>query len=166
MVDLDGTLTPTDTLVESVVSLIKASPLNLLRLPLWLLKGRSGFKEAVASRATIAAARLPYREPLLDYLRGEKAKGRPIILATAAHTSIARAVSEHLGLFDEVLASDGGRNLKGQAKLDSITQRCGSEFIYIGDSKVDVPIWQAAKGAVLVGVAADTAALVRSYRPG
>jgi len=165
VVDLDGTLTPTDTLVESVVAVIKASPLNLLRLPLWLLKGRSGFKEAVASRATIVAARLPYCEPLLEYLRSEKAKGRPIILATAAHASIAHAVSDHLGLFDAVLATEGGRNLKGRAKLESITERCGSEFIYAGDSKVDVPIWQAAKAAVLVGVGANTAALVRRSVP-
>jgi len=165
VVDLDGTLTPTDTLVESVVVVIKASPFNLLRLPLWLLKGRSGFKEAVATRATIDAARLPYCEPLLEYLRGEKAKGRPIILATAAHRSIAEAVSTHLGLFDEVLATEAGRNLKGKTKLESITQHCGSEFIYVGDSNVDVPIWQAAQGAVLVGVAANTAALVRSTVP-
>ena len=30
VVDLDGTLTPTDTLVESVVQCVKASPANLL----------------------------------------------------------------------------------------------------------------------------------------
>ena len=32
VVDLDGTLTPADTLVESVVALLRKSPLNLLRL--------------------------------------------------------------------------------------------------------------------------------------
>ncbi len=48
VVDLDGTLTPTDTLVEALIKLVKQSPLNLLRMPLWLLKGRAGFKDSLA----------------------------------------------------------------------------------------------------------------------
>src|SRR5262245_33936580 len=125
VVDLDGTLTPADTLIESLIGLIKRSPLNLLRAAWWLLRGRAGFKDAIASSAGISAARLPYREPLLAYLRAEKEKGRRIVLATAAHESIARAVSAHLGLFDEVLATKGGRNLKGESKLEAIRQRVG-----------------------------------------
>ena len=93
VVDLDGTLTPTDTLVESLVKVLKQSPMNLLRLPLWLMKGRAGFKEAIAAHAGISAEHLPYRESLLDYLREEKAKGRQIVLATAAHHSIANGVA-------------------------------------------------------------------------
>ncbi len=69
VVDLDGTLTPTDTLAELLIKVVKQSPLNLLRLPFWLMKGRAGFKEAIAARAGIAAEHLPYRAPLLDYLR-------------------------------------------------------------------------------------------------
>src|SRR5690349_8282484 len=110
VVDLDGTLTPTDTLIESLIKALKRSPLNLLRAPFWLLKGRAGFKDSVAARASISAEQLPYREPLVAYLREEKKKGRKIVLATAAHKSIAQAVSAHLGLFDEVLATDSGRN--------------------------------------------------------
>jgi 4-hydroxybenzoate polyprenyltransferase len=165
VVDLDGTLTPADTLAESVVALVKSSPMNLLRLPVWVLKGRSGFKESVASGVTIAAGRLPYSEPLLAYLRGERAKGRPIILATAAHRSIAERVSAHLGLFDSVLATEGGRNLKGSAKLDAIRKHVGDDFVYAGDSRADVPIWNAAKAAVLVGVSGRTASLVSGRVP-
>lgn len=75
VVDLDGTLTPTDTLLESVVQLVKRSPSSLLLLPWWLLRGRAGFKEAIATRAAIDAERLPYNAPLLDYLREEKSRG-------------------------------------------------------------------------------------------
>jgi 4-hydroxybenzoate polyprenyltransferase/phosphoserine phosphatase len=164
VVDLDGTLTPSDTLVESVVKLVVETPFNLFRLPFWLLKGRSGFKDAVARHAALPAARLPYREELLDYLRGEKAKGTPIILATAAHKSIAQDVARHLDLFDDVLATDGGTNginLKGTAKLDAIKERYGSDFIYVGDSQADIPIWRGAAGAVLVGASSGTAAEIR-----
>ena len=162
VVDLDGTLTPTDTLVESLIKLVKQSPLNLLRLPLWLLKGRAGFKEAVADHVSISAGRLPFHEPLLNYLRSEKEKGRRIVLATAAHKSIAQGVASHLDLFDEVLATEAGQNLKGKAKLDAIRRRYGGEFVYAGDSQADIPIWRSAKAAVLVGVAPSIAETVRS----
>jgi len=161
VVDLDGTLTPTDTLIESVIGLVKQSPLNLLRVPAWLLKGRAGFKESVAARAGVSAEHLPYREPLLAWLRDEKSKGRRIVLATAAHRSIAQAVSRHLGLFDEVLATEAGRNLKGEAKLEAIRKKMGAEFVYAGDSGADAVIWKAASAAVLVGVSPGVAASIR-----
>lgn len=165
IVDLDGTLTPTDTLVESVILLVKKSPLNLLRLPIWLVKGRAAFKEAVAAQSTIAAEQLPYHEPLLAYLRGEKEKGRRIILATAAHKTIAQAVSTHLGIFDDVLATERNRNLKGKVKLEAILERVGKEFVYAGDSRSDLPIWNAAKMAILVGVSSGVAGSVRRNTP-
>jgi 4-hydroxybenzoate polyprenyltransferase/phosphoserine phosphatase len=161
VVDLDGTLTPTDTLAELLVKAIKQSPRNVLRLPLWLMKGRANFKEAVAARASITAERLPYCEPLLDYLRAEKQKGRQIVLATASHQSIADGVASHLGVFDKVLATKAGHNLKGKAKLKAIQEVVGNAFVYAGDSAADVPIWRAAQAAVLVDASPDTAQAVR-----
>jgi 4-hydroxybenzoate polyprenyltransferase/phosphoserine phosphatase len=161
VVDLDGTLTRADTLVESAINVLKKAPWTLLRLPFWILRGRAALKEAVAFRATLAVEHLPYHQPLLAYLRAEKDKGRQILLATAAHRHIAEAVSEHLGLFDEVLATDGVHNLKGRAKLEAIQERVGRAFVYAGDSRADLPIWQAAQGAVLVGVSASLANIVR-----
>ncbi len=61
VVDLDGTLTPTDTLVESLIQVVKKEPLNLLRLPFWLLRGRAAFKRKVAAHASVNAASLPLR---------------------------------------------------------------------------------------------------------
>lgn len=165
VVDLDGTLTPTDTLVESLIKLVKQSPLNLLRLPIWLSRGRAGFKDAIAAHVSIDAGLLPYREPLLDYLRQEKSRGRPIWLATAAHRSIAESVAAHLNLFDRVLATEAGHNLKGQAKLQAIRQSAGDAFVYAGDSRADLPIWQAAQAAVLVGVSPGVTEQVKRAVP-
>jgi 4-hydroxybenzoate polyprenyltransferase/phosphoserine phosphatase len=165
VVDLDGTLTPTDTLVESLIGVVKRSPLDLLRLPFRLLNGRADFKDWVAARAGISAGSLPYREPLLEYLREEKRKGRRVVLATAAHRSIAEGVSAHLGLFDAVIATQGGRNLKGEAKLEAIRKEIGNEFAYAGDSAADAPIWRAAKAAVLVGVPPGVADAIRREVP-
>lgn len=165
VVDLDGTLTLTDTLTESLVKLLRQSPLQLLCIPLWLSKGRAGFKEAISSRVTLSVERLPYCEPLLDYLRSERSRGRRIVLATAAHASIAHGVAAHLGLFDEVLATQAGRNLKGKTKLAAIDRLFGGDFVYAGDSEADVPIWRAAKAAVLVGASARVTQIVRRITP-
>lgn len=165
VVDLDGTLTPTDTLVESLVKVVKQSPMNLLRLPLWLMRGRAGFKEAIAAQAGITAEHLPYREPLLHYLREQKTMGRQIVLATAAHHTIADGVAKYLGLFDQVLATQSGHNLKGKAKLQAIQEKVGMDFVYAGDSQADVPIWRAAQAAVLVGVSDGTGAAIRRDVP-
>lgn len=156
VVDLDGTLTPTDTLVESIVLLIKKNPLNLFRLVFWLMAGRSGFKHRVAQQLHFSAAHLPWRDDLLAWLQAERATGRSIVLATAAHRSIADAVATRLGLFDRVLASDAALNLKGANKLRAIQQEIGADFVYAGDSKADLPIWRAARAAVLVDVSSST----------
>jgi beta-phosphoglucomutase-like phosphatase (HAD superfamily) len=165
VVDLDGTLTPTDTLFESVIQTIQRNPWDILRLPFWLLKGRSVLKERLASRACLAAETLPYREALCDFLQSERAKGRVIILATAASRSIAESVAAHLGLCDDVVASDETHNLKGTRKLEAIRARAGDRFVYAGDSSADLPIWREADAAVLVGTSPRVTKAVRRNTP-
>ena len=161
VVDLDGTLTPADTLIESVLLLLKRQPLAALRLPLLLLRGRAAFKQFVAAGSALSIEHLPYRAPLVDYVRAERDKGRRIVLATAADHAIADAVATQLGVFDEVLASDGVTNLKGSTKLEAILRSAGDKFVYAGNSRADLPIWKAAQAAILVGVPSGVAKTVR-----
>ncbi|CAH1386252.1 UbiA family prenyltransferase [Candidatus Nitrotoga sp. M5] len=165
IVDLDGTLTPTDTLIESIIRLVKHNPLDALKLPFWILKGRAIFKSNIASRANFSVENLPYRQPFVEYLRSEKDKGRRIILATAAHRSIAESVAAQLGLFDSVLASEEGRNLKGTVKLAAIREKVGERFVYAGDSVADLPIWKEAEAAVLVGASTRVSKAARLIAP-
>lgn len=161
VVDLDGTLTPTDTLVESIVRLVKHHPLLLVLLPFWLLQGRAVLKSRVARHAPLPVAALPLRQELVDYLKAEKAHGRTLVLATAAHRSIADAIAARLPIFDAVLASSEQTNLKGAAKLAAIRQHYPHGFVYAGDCGADLPIWREAQGAILVGTPARLGALVR-----
>ncbi|WP_080431532.1 UbiA family prenyltransferase [Burkholderia ubonensis] len=161
VVDLDGTLTTTDTLAESVIRAVRRKPASLLRFPFWLASGRSTFKARIAEQADLRVEHLPYREPLVEYLEQEQQRGRKIVLATAAHRSIAERVGEHLDLFDEVIATDGETNLKGEAKLESIRKHVGERFVYAGDSKADLPVWAAAQGAILAGAAPAVTATIR-----
>lgn len=152
VVDLDGTLTPVDTLVESCIQVIRRQPWKVPSLLRALMAGRAQFKQKVAELASLSAAQLPWRQELIDYLTTERARGRRIVLATAAHESVAAAVADRLRLFDDVIATRDGHNLKGRAKLQAIQRLVGNDFVYAGDSAADVAIWQHAAGAILVGV--------------
>ena len=152
VVDLDGSLTLSDTLMESVIRVVRRKPSNLLGLPFWLAGGRAAFKVKIAEHADFRAELLPHRETLVDYLVNERNCGRTIVLATAAHRSIAERVDAHLGLFDLVIASSDDTNLKSYTKLAGIRQKIGDDFVYAGNSKADLPVWAGAKAVVLAGV--------------
>ena len=117
VVDLDGTLIRTDMLWESVARLLGRNPLWLVALPFWWVRGRAHLKQQLARRVQVEASTLPYHEPLLAWLKEQKREGRRLILATASDLAMARPVAQHLGLFDEVMASDGQTNLRDRAKL-------------------------------------------------
>ncbi len=46
-----------------------------------------------------------------------------MVLTTAADQSVAKQVAEHVGLFSEVLASDGVVNLAGELKRAALEKR-------------------------------------------
>lgn len=154
MVDLDGTLIASDTLVEGALRLLRREPWHALQLPHWVLSGRARLKNEIARRIDLPMDTLPWRADLVGYLRAERAAGRRVILATAADHKVAQRVADHLGCFDEVIASDGQRNLKAGAKLEAILAKVGPSFVYAGDSAADLPIWQAATGAIPVALPA------------
>jgi 4-hydroxybenzoate polyprenyltransferase len=156
-VDLDGTLVRTDTLIEGLIALLGGMQLNAMLGA--FSAGRSGLKARVAELAPFDPALLPYNETLLDYIRAERAKGRRIVLATAANETVAERVAAHLGVFDEVIASTATHNLKGAAKAEALVARFGaSGFVYAGDSRVDLAVWRDAAAAVLVNVPRGVAA--------
>jgi 4-hydroxybenzoate polyprenyltransferase len=150
-IDLDNTLVKTDTLLESMLLLLKQKPLYVLLLPFWLLKGKSYLKHQIAQRVILDVALLPYHSALLEYLREQWRSGRKILLTTAADASIANQIAKHLGIFHAVLATNGRPNLAGRAKLRQIRKYLGSsEFVYAGNAKVDLPIWRSSKSAIIV----------------
>lgn len=120
---------------------------------------RAAFKRSVAMAAALDPALLPYHQGLLAYLRQQKAAGRRLILVTAADISVAEPIAAHLGLFDEVIASDGETNLKGELKAKVLVQRFGHNgFAYVGDSDADLSVWQFAESGILVNARKSTAA--------
>lgn len=151
VVDLDGTLVLTDLLHESALGILRQGPRRLLGATCQLRGGRAPFKRYVAGRVTLDAALLPYNTELLHWLEAQGAEGRRLILCTASDAAIAASVADHLGIFDEVLASDGEVNLKGRAKAELLESRFGrGGFDYVGDSRADLPVWAAAAQAIVI----------------
>ena len=151
IVDLDGTLVHTDMLHETSLRVMRDRPWDLLRLSVWLPQGKAVVKQNMASRARFDPQHLPYNEPLLAWLREQKAAGRKLVLCTASDMAVAQSVAGHLGIFDEVMASDGSRNLGGKVKAASLLDRYGERgYDYVGNSTSDLPVWRHARRAVVV----------------
>ncbi len=149
-VDMDGSLIRSDTLLESMLRLIKVKPWTLFMLPFVLLQGRLHFKQWINKQVQIDPASLPYNEPLLQWLRQQKAKGRRLVLATASVQSVADRVARHVGIFDEVIGSQT-INLKASQKANELVQRFGEQgFDYVGNSQDDLAVWQHARQAIAV----------------
>jgi 4-hydroxybenzoate polyprenyltransferase len=164
-VDLDGTLLRSDSLHELLCGRLRNRPWQLAFAPVWLLSGRAALKAKLAEGNGIDPSSLPYNEELLTWLRAERSAGRKIVLATAADRRVADAVAKHLGIFDEVLASDGMTNLKGAAKREALAAKYGA-FAYVGNSGADFPVWEGAAERVVTGAGRTTVAAVTARYPG
>lgn len=150
-VDLDGTLVRTDLLIESFFALLRKKPRIAVLAPLWLWRGKAYLKERIAREVDVDAALLPYHDELVARLSAFHASGRRLVLATASHRKYADAVAAHLRIFDEVLATEGGRNLAGAAKRAALVERYGRRgFDYAGNALPDLLIWSDAAEAVVV----------------
>ena len=163
VVDLDGTLIKTDLLFETANRFVTHRLLRAPSLIGWLFRGRAVMKAELAERAAPDAATLPYHEPLLAWLHAEKASGRRLVLATASHRTLAEAVAGHLGIFDEVLATEGSVNLKSARKRDLLIARFGEGgYDYVGNDDADLAVWAAARHAHVVGASPALLAKARA----
>ena len=154
-VDLDGTLIRTDLLWESLARLLRRNPFQLLPVLFWWMRGRAYLKQQLNRRVTIDPAALPYHEPFLAFLREQKATGRKLVLVTASDRDMALPVANHVGLFDEVLGSDGKTNLRGANKLKVLVEKFGERgFDYAGNSSADFAVWSGAREAIVVNASA------------
>lgn len=166
VVDLDGTLLHTDTLVEALFDVARRQPLTLWQLPAWLADGRATLKQRLALAAAVDVSSLPMADDLLGLLRALKRQGRRLVLATGADAKMAQAVADELGLFEAVLASDGRVNLSSAAKRDRLVAEFGERgFDYVGNSSRDLPVWAAARRALLVRPSQRLVAAVARVSP-
>lgn len=150
-VDLDNTLTRSDLFLEPLLRLIKNKPMICFLFPFWLIHGRAYFKQQLSERIQIDVADIPFDEKVKKYLSQQRKIKRKVVLATASNQVFANQVADHLGLFDDVIASTPVLNTKGKNKLIAMKQYAGDQsFDYLGDSHADIHIWQQINRAIVV----------------
>ncbi|MBP0594415.1 UbiA family prenyltransferase [Paraburkholderia sp. LEh10] len=151
-VDLDGTLTHSDLLIESFLALVKRNPLYLFYCVGWLLRGKGYLKAQIAARVAIDVSLLPYNARLIDFLKQERSNGRDLYLCTAGDQRFAEQIASHFGIFKGVMASNESHNLSGTNKAGALTAEFGVQgFDYCGNARADVPVWKQARKAIVVG---------------
>lgn len=150
-IDLDGTLIRTDTLWESALLHWKISLFAPILWILWLRKGKSYLKHKLAEICIPDVALLPYNTSVLEIIHHHKNNGGCVYLATAANINVAQAIADHLGLFDDVLASTLTHNLSRHNKAAELVRHAQDDFDYIGNSKDDIPVWETTGRIALVG---------------
>lgn len=144
VVDLDGTLVNSDMLVENLFLFLRLRPLRFFELFVWLMGGKAHFKRRLADAVLPGVCDLPYHKALLIWLAQQRDAGAMLILATASDKRIANAVADHLGIFDQVLGTEGS-NLSSRRKRTALVERFGERrYEYIGNSSADLQVWRSA----------------------
>ena len=156
VVDLDGTLTTSDSLVEAMLSVLFQRPETLVPACRSLLKGRASFKQFLADLGVYSPNSLPLRDDLLAYLVAEQKAGRQLHLATAANQSVADGIAARVGIFSSALGSSDGVNVKGKVKLAHLKERFPDGFSYAGNDRSDLHVWSEATSAVIVNASEAT----------
>ncbi|MFN3312629.1 MAG: UbiA family prenyltransferase [Hyphomonas sp.] len=156
VLDLDGTLIRTDTLQEQAVALVRGNPFAVFKLIGWVFAGRVALKERLAAAVTLDTELLPVNEDLISFAEQEAAKGRKVVLATAAHAETAKPFLARFPFISEVLATEGGVNLKGRAKAEALKRQFPQGFDYAGDSSADLAVWKHARNGITVGSSPST----------
>lgn len=146
VIDLDGTLLDSDLLLESALAYIKCHPWRLWLLFWWLLRGKAFLKTQLAEAVVLDVENMPFNLTLLAWLREQKQAGRMLVLATASHDRYAQAIAGHLKFFDRVVATQSDRNLSSHRKKDALIAMYGYKgYDYVGNSRADFAVWEAAQ---------------------
>lgn len=162
-VDLDGTLIRNDITIWSTKVFVKMKITNIFKILYWLaFKGWAYVKKKVARTVKLDMNILEYNKPFLDFLIAERNSGTPLFLATASDEAYADKVARKLGIFDGVFASDGSVSLAGRKKAEKLCSIFGEKgFIYAGNSKDDLKVWEKSLECILV---APTAAALKGMK--
>jgi phosphoserine phosphatase len=103
---------------------------------------------------------------LMKLAEREACRGRRVVLATPSDDLTARRVLKRFAFIGEVLASNETQHVTGAAKAQRLAELFPQGFIYAGDSKADLAVWQQAQSAVGVNLQPQTAkALARLGKP-
>ncbi len=151
VLDLDGTLIHTDTCHHMTLLLLFKKPWLVPFILYWLIRNRPYGKAKLATWVSFYPERLRYNQQLLEFAQNEAKKGRMLILATGTDQLVAEKIATHLGIFHEVIGSNGIINMTGHNKKQALLERFNvGGFDYAGDAPIDLYVWEVSRKAIVV----------------
>ena len=153
IVDVDGTLLNGDLSVETILRLIADRPAKLPHAVWhWARSGKAGLKQFLASEVSVDVTSIPFNPDIRSIVQTARDQGRDIYLASASDETLVQQIADRLGPFCGHFASDGACNLSGAQKAHRLCATFGEKgFDYAGNSAADLPVWERARKAIVVG---------------
>lgn len=150
-VDLDGTFARNDSTWDMLAMYALSEPLGAVRIGAWAVGGKSRLKHRLWERSPLDVATIPINEHVVAFLEQES-RGRPVYLVSGAPQAVVDRVLVRYPVFTGGFGSSESINLVGARKAHLLIDRFGPKrFDYVGDAPIDIPIWQAARRAWVVG---------------
>jgi len=151
IIDVDGSLLKTDMLLESFWAAMGRHPWLCLLAVLRLIFHKAALKKRLAELAALDVALLPVRTEVSALGKKAQDAGRMVVLASGSDRVLVAKLAAKAGFEPAPMASDGQINLTGAKKAQALAARFGvNGFDYVGDSRADIPVWQAAAEGYIV----------------
>lgn len=152
VLDVDGTFLKTDLLWECFWSGLGHAPMATVAACFRHLGNRAALKQALAAIAPVRTDLMPVNAEVADLALQSRVAGREVVLASGSDVGLVRRLAADYGLSERVFASDGQINLTGARKAAALVAAYGEGgFDYAGNSSVDMPVWEKADNALVVG---------------
>ncbi|MGR3661933.1 MAG: UbiA family prenyltransferase [Paracoccaceae bacterium] len=152
VLDVDGTFLRTDLLFECFWASLGKDPLRTLSVSFRHFTQPAVLKNELAEIAQLRIDLLPVNPEIAELAAENVEAGRQVVLASASDEVLVKRLAQEHGLSDQVFASNGEHNLKGAAKAGALVAAYGENgFDYAGNERVDLPIWEHAENALIVG---------------
>lgn len=152
VLDVDGTFLKTDMLLESFWHALGRNPVTCLSVCLTRFPNRARLKKELAAITPLRVDLLPVNPEVAALVSRSVARGRPVVFASGSDETLVERLAQEHGIETRVFASDGETNLTGSRKAAALVAAFGKGgFDYAGDSMVDMPVWDAADNAIIIG---------------
>ncbi|WP_343079789.1 UbiA family prenyltransferase [Ostreiculturibacter nitratireducens] len=152
VLDVDGTFLRTDMLMECFWAGLGRAPVATLLASFRHFRHPARLKAELARIAPLRTELLPVNPEIAELALHSRMAGREVVLASASDESLVSRLAADYGLSKSVLASDGETNMKGPQKAEALVETYGVRgFDYAGDARADLPVWEQAENAIVLG---------------
>ena len=151
-VDLDHTLIDTDMIYLGLKYLLFRKIYLIPYLIILLIaKGKPRAKKFLYDHTSVSIKNLPYNASIINFIKKNKKNYSHIILISGSYYKYVESISNYLNLFDSSAGTMLNVNMISFNKINYLEKKfSNSTFDYIGDSKKDIPIWEASRTAFVV----------------